>query len=176
MNGGGQDKYRGFTIVELLIVIVIIAILAAIVIVAYNGIQERAREAKIDADLTQIEKAILLARINTNQTLIDITGSGWTGEGCMTAINGRDLTDTSDTNVANCWTAWENFVSTVSEASGVNIRNITDPWGRPYYVDENEGQNGGSCTKDDLGRYFEPHQQWGNTNIRTIPNSLSSCL
>jgi len=172
----GRYRQGGFTIVELLIVIVVIAILAAIVIVAYNVIQERAREAKIGADLAQIEKAILLARINTNQTLIDITGSGWTGEGCMTAISGRDLTDTSDTNVANCWTAWENFVNTVSEASGANIRNITDPWGRPYYVDENEGQNGGSCTKDDLGRYFEPHQQWGNTDVRTIPNSLPSCL
>ena len=34
---------RGFTIVELLIVIVVIAILAAITIVAYNGIQNRAK-------------------------------------------------------------------------------------------------------------------------------------
>lgn len=38
-----RTKQRGFTIVELLIVIVVIAILAAIVIVAYNGIQERAK-------------------------------------------------------------------------------------------------------------------------------------
>ena len=33
-----QVKQRGFTIVELLIVIVVIGILAAITIVAYNGI------------------------------------------------------------------------------------------------------------------------------------------
>ncbi len=38
-----QNKQAGFTIVELLIVIVVIAILAAITIVAYNGIQNRAK-------------------------------------------------------------------------------------------------------------------------------------
>ncbi len=36
-------KQSGFTLVELLIVIVVIAILAAITIVAYNGIQNRAK-------------------------------------------------------------------------------------------------------------------------------------
>lgn len=36
-------KQSGFTVVELLIVIVVIGILAAITIVAYNGIQQRAR-------------------------------------------------------------------------------------------------------------------------------------
>ncbi|RYD50381.1 MAG: prepilin-type N-terminal cleavage/methylation domain-containing protein [Sphingobacteriales bacterium] len=49
---------RGFTIVELLIVIVVIGILAAITIVAFNGIQDRAKFAQKRSDLTTIDKAV----------------------------------------------------------------------------------------------------------------------
>ena len=48
----------GFTIVELLIVIVVIAILAAISIVAYNGISQRARDAERTQELSSIRKAL----------------------------------------------------------------------------------------------------------------------
>lgn len=49
---------NGFTIVELLIVIVVIAILAAISFVTYNRIREMAYDAKVDTTLDQIEKLV----------------------------------------------------------------------------------------------------------------------
>lgn len=52
---------RGFTIVELLIVVVVIAVLAAITIVAYNGIQKRAGTATYAAAVDGLEKQIRLA-------------------------------------------------------------------------------------------------------------------
>jgi len=53
-----QRRTNGFTIVELLIVIVVIAILAAIVVVAYNGIQERARNSARISDVTTAKRLV----------------------------------------------------------------------------------------------------------------------
>ncbi|MNQ34745.1 Type II secretion system protein G precursor [compost metagenome] len=54
----------GFTIVELLIVIVIIGILAAITIVAYNGIQNRARTAAVTSSLAGAAKQLELSKVD----------------------------------------------------------------------------------------------------------------
>ena len=45
----------GFTIVELLIVIVVIGILAALVIVTYNGIQQKARDTERKTDVKALQ-------------------------------------------------------------------------------------------------------------------------
>lgn len=50
----------GFTIIELLIVIVVIAILATISVVAYNGIQNRANNTAIMSDLAAMKKQAML--------------------------------------------------------------------------------------------------------------------
>lgn len=53
-----KRSVTGFTIVELLIVIVVIAILAAISIVAYTGIQNRAENTKTISAVSQWAKAM----------------------------------------------------------------------------------------------------------------------
>lgn len=50
---------KGFTIVELLIVIVVIGILAAITIVAYNNIQQRARNIQTITAVKEYQKAFI---------------------------------------------------------------------------------------------------------------------
>ncbi len=45
---------KGFTIVELLIVIVVIGILAALVVVTYNGIQQKARDTERKTDINAL--------------------------------------------------------------------------------------------------------------------------
>ena len=50
-----KKSNKGFTIVELLIVIVVIGILALLVITTYSGIQQKARNSKRSADMAAIQ-------------------------------------------------------------------------------------------------------------------------
>jgi len=54
-----QSRRRGFTIVELLIVIVVIGILAAITIVAFNGVQKRAQNSAAQSAVAQASKKVM---------------------------------------------------------------------------------------------------------------------
>lgn len=51
-------KTGGFTIIELLVVMVVIGILVTIMIVSYTGIQQRSRDSQRDSDITQLKIAI----------------------------------------------------------------------------------------------------------------------
>jgi len=80
-----KKSVSGFTIVELLIVIVVIAILATITIVAYNGVQERTRDSIRKEDLGSLAKAWQLYAIdngdygdaNCGYIGGSITSGGW---------------------------------------------------------------------------------------------------
>ncbi len=80
-----RNRRYGFTIVELLIVIVVIAILAAITIVAYNGIQNRAKTSALLSSVSQgVKKVQAYAALNNDNYPASATDVGLVGSGGIT--------------------------------------------------------------------------------------------
>ncbi|MBC7869049.1 prepilin-type N-terminal cleavage/methylation domain-containing protein, partial [Candidatus Saccharibacteria bacterium] len=75
-----KNRQPGFTIVELLIVIVVIGILAAISIISYGGLQQRARDTVRKNDLAQLSKTIKLYSVDKGDYVeagCGASGNGW---------------------------------------------------------------------------------------------------
>ena len=63
-----RDRAAGFTLVELLIVVMILAILAAVVIPQINNASGEAKESALRASLATVRQAISLYRVQHNET------------------------------------------------------------------------------------------------------------
>lgn len=71
---------QGFTLVEILIVIVVIGILAAIGVISYSGVQRNARDTAIKADLIKISDAVKLKSLDDNSTPVGGSTSALVGD------------------------------------------------------------------------------------------------
>lgn len=132
-----MKKDRGFTIVELLIVIVVIAILAAITIVAYSGITARANTTKAQTNAVAVQKVAEAYNADTGRypaTVAEFTAgststklpSGVTVISGLAGSNGTTFTGTEPTNATN-------GATTVSYACFITCTNSTG--GRITYWD-----------------------------------------
>ena len=113
-----KNMNKGFTIVELLIVIVVIAILAAISVVAYNGIQQRARYSVMQQDIATINKALQLYYAENGHYPYSGTTSSNTTAGPTNTLNIPGLAPTYISSIpripddgiggyyAYCWSAY----------------------------------------------------------------------
>lgn len=150
-----QHKQRGFTIVELLIVIVVVAILAVITIVAYNGIQQRARATEASAALSQAKKKLELYKVDNssyptsgNLSSAGVTDSDvtfqYTSDGTTYCITGTatnvsyKATDTTAPTAGGCAGHGQGGVAAVTNLStNPNIESNVTGYGASAYAVRN---------------------------------------
>ena len=136
----------GFTIVELLIVIVVIAVLAAISVVAYNGLQQRAHSTSAKAAVLQVAKKLAAYSIDDGSypnTLADISiqdsdgttyeytnySSGGQPSFCITTTTGGVSYKIDSSNISKpIEGACSNHLSSGSVPRGVNIAPPASLW------------------------------------------------
>ena len=125
------SRCRGFTLIELLVVISIIGILSTIVFASLNSAREKAKIVAAKSEMTQLIKAIEVARNETGKTLYGITLDNCTychGDSAYT------------TSIQRIISAGGNVYQGVDKI-------VYGPWGNHYILDENEGEN---CNTDML--------------------------
>jgi prepilin-type N-terminal cleavage/methylation domain-containing protein len=110
---------KGFTVVELLVVLVIIGILVGIVIVSYGTYQERTRDSERKSEVTQIAAA-LKNYANWNGNYLE------TGSGCGNGGNGTGWTALSNADTAGYQTSLEQCLVNDKQ---LKAGDATDPTG-----------------------------------------------
>lgn len=87
-------KNSGFTIVELLIVIVVIGILAGLVVTTFSGIQKKARDKERQTDINALHGQVeaYYAQNGKYPMLADVNSSTWRSDN-MKGLDGDALKD-----------------------------------------------------------------------------------
>jgi prepilin-type N-terminal cleavage/methylation domain-containing protein len=123
---------RGFTLIELMIVIAIIGILAAIALIVSSSYARRAKVAEAICDLDMIYKAMILLESDTGQ---------WPGHQTVSQINqggGNEVWDLS-VGAAGLVITDGNFPGW----DGPYLPSVPkDPWGKDYFLDTDYQING----------------------------------
>jgi len=116
---------RGFTLVELMIVIAIIGILAAIALIVSSSYRTRAKVAEATSDLDMIYKAMVLLESDTGL---------WPGHQTVSQINQGSGNEVWDLSAAAA-----GLVSTDGNFPGWDGPYLPsmpkDPWGNNYFLD-----------------------------------------
>lgn len=124
-----RRNVSGFTIVELLIVIVVIAILATISVVAYNGIQNRAYDSSVQSDLKALATKLELFKASSLNSTYPDPGTLNTDTLTFRATKNAYQTTGLSQNLSYCYSSsdYSKYVIVARSKSGTffYISNIT---------------------------------------------------
>jgi prepilin-type N-terminal cleavage/methylation domain-containing protein len=135
-----RKAHRGFTIVELAIVIIVISIIAMITIATYRGVQDRAKNAQTISAANQWLKALEIYKVRNGgfPTVPSCLGANYNynsdGKGSSGVGQCRqDSTSYGVTSQASFTTALAPYISGNPTPAMVTAKNSTTSWYRGLY-------------------------------------------
>lgn len=127
-----DNKKKGFTLVELIVVLVILAILAALLIPALTGYINKAKEKSITAETRQV---VMAAQTIADEQYGTISSKG---TGSVTITLGDETGATDDKTSSSTITIAAKDIAELAEVSAGNIKTVTGKDGKITKVDLRE--------------------------------------
>ena len=148
---------RGFTVIELLIVIAVLGILASIVLVLYPGYRQRANDSTRKSDVQQIAAALSAYAIQKNSLISTGSGCGKDGNGSGWFSAGPPQIASYPKSIATC----------LKEAGLLTDGDFIDPSGCLY-------DGGSGCGANPAQAYMKATCQKGGSTVTYVLARLES--
>lgn len=178
----GRKQQKGFTIVELLIVIVVIAILAAITVVAYAGIRQRAESSARLSEMSQLQRRIQVdvlqdsgASISIKAPLIRATTTGTLSAPLQSAqeVTLYGVFDTTGNAAGSNWsTIFALAPSDTNNALRLRTGANTEDSARAYYA--TSAVTNRDITRSGIMSTTGRHIGWVTANATTITSAFDN--
>jgi len=145
-----RKNKQGFTIVELLIVIVVIGILALLVITTYSGIQAKARNSKRQTDVASLQTQLeaFFSQNGYYPSLADMNSSSWLNTN-MKSLDQTALTDPSNPTQSKTLVAApaaKSYAYAVTDSSGASCESTDTNCAKYTLTATYEGTVNGNTT------------------------------
>ncbi len=126
---------RGFTIIELLVVVAIIGILATVVLTNFKGAQTRARISRAESALQNIEKAIVKMSIDVEKWPNGCTVGIQSNPEVDVSLDTAGLAEIPPVGYVDVGCDWTNGDLANWSGPYISADDLSDPWSKNYLFD-----------------------------------------